>query len=55
MRHIEIISKEQKPAQAESLLVWQQKATIFGAAATGLNTLATALNTWTQAADRKNA
>ena len=54
MTHIQIISKGQEPARAESLLVWQQKAAIFGVLATGLNTLFTAANTYTHFADWKN-
>jgi hypothetical protein len=53
MSHIKTISKGQEPVRAESLLVWQQKAAVFGVLATGFSTIATAFNTYTQAADRK--
>jgi len=53
MSHIKAISKSVEPAQAESLLVWQQKAAVFGAFATGLGALTNAFNVWTQATDRK--
>lgn len=53
MSHIQIISKAQEPSRAESLLVWQQKAAVFGVVAGGFSTLATAFNTFTQAIDRK--
>lgn len=53
MSHIHTISKTQDPSRAESLLVWQQKAAVFGVIVGGISTLATAFNTYTQAIDRK--
>lgn len=53
MRHIMQITK-QHPASAETLLQWQQKAAVFGGLATGLSTLANALNAYTQADERKS-
>ncbi|MDX9973775.1 MAG: hypothetical protein RBU21_12395 [FCB group bacterium] len=53
MSHIHTISRAQDPSRAESLLVWQQKAAVFGVLAGGLSTLATAFNVFTQATDRK--
>ena len=53
MSHIKHVSK-QHPALAETLLQWTQKAAVFGGLATGLSTLATAFNTYTQAGERKS-
>ncbi len=52
MKHVKNITRHE-PARAESLLQWQQKAVVFGGLATGINTLASALNTFTQANERK--
>ena len=54
MRHIRFVTVQSHaiPGKA-SLLEVTQKVAIAGAAATALNTLATALNTYTQVADRK--